>query len=271
MSRRPTKLRVTILDRYVGAAYLRMFSMCLFGFVVIYLLVDFIERSSQLFKKNPETIHVVMYFVYKLPQMLYQVLPVACLLGSLLSLTILAKNSELTAIKAGGVPILRSTAAILALSALLSAATFALGEYVVPGAVEKKDYVYKVNIKMQEWKEKYRKENMYYRDGDTIYSFGLFVPEQDKITDARMFKLDEHFRIVERATAAEAKYENGQWYFIDGTYRRFSDGVPTESVAYDKYPVPLREKPDRMKVYLAEPEHMSYGELARLARDLQRQ
>ncbi|MCZ7584421.1 MAG: LPS export ABC transporter permease LptG [Deltaproteobacteria bacterium] len=263
-------LRVRTLDRYVAAQFLRMFFLCLASFIVIYLLVDFIERSSQLLKNDPGTLPVLLYFVYKMPLIVFQMIPVACLLGSLLSLTLLARHSELTAIKAGGIPLLRATASILILSGAISAAGFAMNEYVVPVANQKKEYVYKVNIKKHEWRVKYRKANVYYRTPDAIFSFALFVPEQNKIAGVGMYRFDARFHLVERAIAERAHYDGG-WRLDNGTSWRFENGRVVDTRTFDELPVDLRETPEDMKIYQKDAEQMGYRELKAFVRDLERQ
>lgn len=263
--------RIRILDRYIGSRFLAMFGTCLGGFVVLYTLVDLIERSSQMFKNDPKAAYVALYFVYKLPLIVFQMTPIACLLGSLLSLLILARGSEITAIKAGGVPIVRASAPIVVITALISVAAFALNEFVVPVATQKREYLYKVEIKKQIWRAKYRKENVYYRSGDAIYSFGLFVPEQNKISDVRMYRLDDRFRVVERAVAKSARYQAGYWVLEDGVHWLFDGRRLSQTEPFAVLPVTLADNPEELKIYQRDPEEMSFRELRAHVHDLSRQ
>ncbi len=264
-------MKIRILDRYVGRQFLRMFFLCLFAFVLIYLLIDFIERSSPIFKKDPSLIWVAAYFLFKTPVIFFQMMPVACLLGSLLSLTILAKNSELVAVKAGGVPILRATASILVLSFGISLLAFCINEFVTPAATQKKDYIYKVHIKKQEWRAKYRKKNMFYKSGRSIFSFGLFVPEQSKIKDVRMYKFNADFDLLERASAASAEFADGEWRLIEGTHWKFEGGKLAATENFDVLPVDLDETPEGMKVYQKDAEQMTIGELRAFIESMENQ
>ena len=264
-------MNLKTIDRYIGSQFLRMFFLCLFAFVIIYLMIDFIERSSPIFKKDPALIWVAAYFAFKIPVIFFQMMPVACLLGSLLSLTILAKNSELVAVKAGGIPILRATASIFVLAFSISILSFLINEFVSPAANLKKDYIYKVHIKKQEWRAKYRKKNVFYRDGNSIFSFGLFVPEQSKIKDVRMYRFDTDFQLLERATAKSAEFHDGQWRLIDGSRWIFDHGDLTDTKSFDFLPIRLEENPEEMKVYQKDAEQMSFRELRAFIRNMERQ
>ncbi len=263
---------VRTLDRYIASQFLRMFALCLAGFMTLYILVDFIERSSQIFKENPDGVWVLLYFVYKLPLIFFQMIPVACLLGSLLSLTILAKNSELTAIKAGGVPILRATASILVMGAFLGASSFAVNEFVVPTATRQKEYIYKVHIKKHKWRVKYQKKNVFYKNGNDIFSFSLFVPEQNRVTGVRLYRFDKEFNLVAKALAEGATYKPGEgWSMQKGIFWQFNEDRLMETHPFETMAVDLGETPENMKIYQRESDEMSYRELRELVGNMQRQ
>ncbi len=262
-------MSIRTIDRYIGMRFLRMFFLCLFAFVLIYLLIDFIERSSPIFKKDPSLFWVAAYFFLKMPIIVFQMMPVACLLGSLLSLTTLAKDSELVAIKAGGIPILRATASILVMAFCISILSFLINEFVAPAATIKKEYVYKVHIKKQEWRAKYRKKNMFYKSGNSIFSFGLFVPEQSKIRDVRMYRFDSDFNLLERASAASAQFGVGGWRLLDGVLWKFEHGNLSDTATFESLPVDLDETPEDMKVYQKDAEQMTLGELRAFIKNME--
>jgi lipopolysaccharide export system permease protein len=73
-------------------------------------------------------------FVWQLPFVVVFVIPMALLLGTLLAIQRLSGESEITAMKAGGIPFSRVVAPLLAAGFLMSIATYALQEAVVPFA-----------------------------------------------------------------------------------------------------------------------------------------
>ena len=130
------------VNRYIAWEFLKMWFLCLWAFYLIYLLVDFIERSSRLFKYGANVGSVIAYFAWKSPEILFQMIPVAVLLGTLITLVILSKNSEITALKAGGVSVVRAVSPILFCAALISLGGFLMNEFIVPIANQKVAYIY---------------------------------------------------------------------------------------------------------------------------------
>lgn len=75
---------------------------------------------------------VLEYVVLSIPGRVVEFLPLAVLLGSMLSLGALAGNSEIIAMQASGVSFGRLLAAVLQATALLALVSFLLGDWVVP-------------------------------------------------------------------------------------------------------------------------------------------
>ncbi len=115
---------MSIITRYVGREFLKLFLLCLTAFVSIYLLVDLVERTNELLKHKATLVQTALYYAYGMPLMIFRTVPLAILVGTLLSLTILSRNNEITAMKASGLSIRRITVPVLALATLISGFNF---------------------------------------------------------------------------------------------------------------------------------------------------
>jgi LPS export ABC transporter permease LptG len=80
---------------------------------------------------------VADYLVYFAPGVLHVVLPISCLIGAIVSITLLSRTSELVAIRAAGVSLRRVTLPILLLSVLFGALMFAVQDRIAPPANRK--------------------------------------------------------------------------------------------------------------------------------------
>jgi lipopolysaccharide export system permease protein len=77
---------------------------------------------------------VIQYFFWQLPRIIVLVIPMAMLLGVLLSLQRLSNESEITAMKAGGIGLMRIVAPLLAAGFAVSVGALLLQEGIVPFA-----------------------------------------------------------------------------------------------------------------------------------------
>ncbi len=254
-------MKLYTLNRYIGREFLKMFFLCLTAFYVLFILVDFIERSRHIFKHGANFAAAFGYFFYKSPMIIFMMLPVAVLLGTLLTLAILSKNSEITAIKAGGISIVRAVRPIIALATLISVFGFLMNEFIVPGANMKSEYIYKTGIKKQKWKVKYKKRNVWYKADKGIYRFDLFVPEQEKIQGVSLFLFDDSFQLTQRIEAEKAQYYNGRWHLLNGVGRTFDNNALITSTPFEDLEIDLAETPADMKIYQKKTDQMNLREI----------
>jgi lipopolysaccharide export LptBFGC system permease protein LptF len=109
-----------ILDRYIAGRFVRALTFSLLVLLVIYVIANLVENLDQFLDAQATTMQVVRYYVNFLPFIIVLMLPVAILLAVLFSMGALSKNNELVAMRASGVPLLRTARPLLGLGLLLS-------------------------------------------------------------------------------------------------------------------------------------------------------
>ena len=123
-----------ILDCYVARKVLRSFLQVVLALVAIFGLFDFVDQLEAVGRGHYQVLDALTYILLTSPSRLPQATPVAVLLGSLLALGALAKNSELTALRSLGVSEGRVAGALIALFILVFCAELALAQFLVPPA-----------------------------------------------------------------------------------------------------------------------------------------
>lgn len=81
-------------------------------------------------------------FLMRLPQVITYTFPMAMLLGTLLGLSRLSGAGEITAFRAGGVPLLRLALPVLFLGLLVTGAAYFFNEYITPRATHRAEEIY---------------------------------------------------------------------------------------------------------------------------------
>src|SRR3989344_8857192 len=132
-----------ILDKYLAKGFLTYLGLSLVSFSALYLLVDVIQRSI----KFGMTLTLVQYSLLQIPFIVSQMVPIACLIGSLFILNTLAKNSELIAMHACGIGLYRISTTLLVLSLLVGIANFFLTDIIVPPTIRKSRFLLQREIK----------------------------------------------------------------------------------------------------------------------------
>ncbi len=112
------------------------FGYCLSGFFIFWISFDLFAELEGFQQQKLAAIDITEYYVFKTPEMLTLVLPIALLLALLYSLTNHARHHELAAIRAAGVSLSRLAGPYLAVGLVLSLGMFAISEWVAPPSAD---------------------------------------------------------------------------------------------------------------------------------------
>ena len=133
--------RATILDRYLIA---ELGGPSLFGlsaFTLIFVATQILAIGRLVSEEHAPLWAAVEYFLWDMPAYLLLVIPMAMLIGTLLAMQRLSSESEITAMKAGGISLSRIVAPLLIVGLVVSLVALAVQELFVPFANDKAAYV----------------------------------------------------------------------------------------------------------------------------------
>src|SRR5690242_98886 len=98
----------SVTSRYLLREFVGLLIPIILAFLIVYLIVDFFERLDVLLRNHAAPAAALRYFFYKIPLMVTQVLPPAVLAAMLISLGMLSRRNEITALRASGVSLLQT-------------------------------------------------------------------------------------------------------------------------------------------------------------------
>ena len=253
-----------ILSRYVLKEFLRFFLLTLAAFVVLYLLGDFVEKVDDFVEHKAKAMDVVRYLLYETPNIAFLVTPLAVLLSTLLSLGMMSKNSEVLAMKAGGIPLYRITAPLFVVAALLSAGIFWANETVIPYCNQKAEYVRTVKIEKRPAVPALKHDRLWFRGPKgEIINIGLvqFEGELPVCYGVTFYKLDDKFRLVERVDANRMDWKDGKWLLSGGMTCDFTGTSGLTMCGFGSKYVDLPERPEDFKRVERLSDEMNFSEL----------
>ncbi len=251
-----------LLDRYVLLEFLKLLVLSLCAFVVIFAIVDLFEKIQD-FMDGHATMWVVgRYYLYKVPWVVVQVLPVALLMATFLTLGQMSKFNELTAMVTSGLSTTRIVVPLFAVGLLAVGASFALNELVVPHATEKREQILDVEVhhRLTTRPTEYANLSVIGRGGRIITAKLYLVPEK-RLHDVTVseFKGDS---LVRRVDASVARWDGSEWVFQNGVERTFQGGKETAK-PFSRFPRPdMPETPADFEKNPEDPETMGYAKLA---------
>lgn len=126
-----------ILDRYMLKELVGPFVFGLAAFTLLFVAGNLLNIARLVSEEHASVWAAAKYFVYTLPATLVLTFPMSMLLAVLLAMSRISGESELTAIRAGGVSLYRIAAPLFAVGLLASVVGFLFQEYVVPIASQR--------------------------------------------------------------------------------------------------------------------------------------
>jgi LPS export ABC transporter permease LptG/LPS export ABC transporter permease LptF len=240
---RLTWLSPNILDRYISRIYLRTAAISFAALLGIFYIATFIDRSDKLFKGQATTGMLLQLLALMTPQFIYYVIPIAALLGVLVTFGVLSRTSELSVIKACGVSIYRLAAPLLVLSLVWSGTLFGLEQRIMALANRRADVLDSTirgrpprtfNPLSRRW--------LVGHDGG-IYHYSYFDPQKQTLDQLAIFQPSPHvWSLASLTFVKRAVWNRGEWTGVDGWRQEFE----TDKAAWDtfsKRPLTL-ETPD---------------------------
>ncbi len=122
---------IKLIDRYVLQKFLSIWLMAILAFLVIFHIVDVIEKIDWFLKYNLTFEQVLQFYKYQLPWFISIAIPMSVLLASVFTIGNLAKHNELTAIKSSAISMYRLSTPIIVLGVFISIGSFFFEDCVV--------------------------------------------------------------------------------------------------------------------------------------------
>lgn len=257
-----------IIGRYLATTWFRLFLLCQGGFLAVYLILDFMEKLARFSRAGASISAILQFFLYKIPEMVGQTMPFAVLMATLLSLGMLSRSSELTALRSCGFSIPRIVTPVLLLGLLFSGLLLINSEFIVPGSYQRMEHIEKVVIKKQGISTFFRLNNIWFRSNNLILQAKLFEPATRTLKGVTIWDLSSDMQPIRRMDAEQAVYEQGGWELLQVRTRSFAGKGGVTAAA--RMPIPLQLKVDDLRILDNNADNFSFRKLREYAVSLEK-
>lgn len=209
------------IDRYILGLFWGFFLAGLTVFVTLFLAIDAMSTLVQY--QGVTTSSVIRYYGFFAPEVIQKMLPVACLLGTVLTLSTLNKGNELVALYASGMSLFRISIPVLLSVILISASFFAAADQLMPTMSREKNFVFFNEIEKKPGKYSVIKTNrIWYRSKNAIFNIKTLNPQESRAQGLTMYFFNESWDLVQMLTASRVEFQGKQWNLMDGTVTIFN-------------------------------------------------
>jgi lipopolysaccharide export system permease protein len=233
--------------------------------VFLFLLFDFIHKTTRYIPRyNPSTELLVKLYVYQLPNLIAQALPISSLLASVICMVLLSRTNEITAMRAAGMGPLRIGLPIVFGGIVLCLVSVFIGEWLLPRSAQRLHYVQEVQIERGS-ETQITEGARWVKSTNTLYNFRDYDPITNVMTGVRVIETGENFRPKRSLEARLATYrvENNDWLLEDVKIFYF---WPKGTLSYmekrDLMPVEIPVEPTKLKKERRLPNELASSELS---------
>ena len=205
------------------------------AFLSLFYFVDFVDELEGVGTRGRSAWHAALAALYELPAHLYELAPIAVLIGTIYSLARLAQSSEFTILRTGGLGPGRALGLLAVLGIAFGLLTFVVGDFLAP-ASQRQAVLLKARFAggltiggAGAW----LKERRSTPQGERSYSVNVTgTGAGGALLGIRIFEFDADGRLLSRIESPEGRVgEDGTWTLNKATISRWpvarSPGVPS--------------------------------------------
>ncbi|KAF1081485.1 MAG: hypothetical protein GQF41_2291 [Candidatus Rifleibacterium amylolyticum] len=252
---------IRILDRYIFTQLIGPFLFGFFLFVTIIAIDPLMSALQSIVNENVGLSVMGRWFLNRLPQDMIFTFPMSVLLANLLVFGRMSKDSETTALRAGGTNFFRILVPVIIFALMITIISFIFNELVVPGSNERAR-----NIRRQEIMrliEPEASENSIMRTSDGAFAYARKVYEKrGQMEKVLLEYYDNSGVLTKRISAATADWNGDAWILKHAVVQDYTqNAVPApESITEIRIDT-IEETPEDFARQSKKPTEMSYSEL----------
>ena len=219
-----------------------------FAFLSLFFFIDFVDELEGVGRRGRTAWHAVLAALFEVPGHLYELAPIAVLIGTIYSLARMAQSSEFTILRTGGLGPWRALRLLALLGLAFAMLTFVVGDFLAPASKQQG-----VQLKARTsgglaiggagaWLKEHRKTP----EGERSYSVNVAgMGAGGTLLGVRIFEFDADGRLLSRIESAEGRVgtdgtggnsgtDSSTWQLKDAQRTQWplarSTGLPTVTV-----------------------------------------
>ena len=262
---------MSVLNAYVSKTVLASIVMVLVVLVGLNIVAAVLSELSDATDKYTFWV-ILQVTLLELPNKLYQVIPMASMVGCLVGLGALANSSELVVMRSAGLSTYRMTWMAIRPALLVTVVAVLVGEYIAPTT----DYLASSKKAMARANEQNLDVSrvVWFRDGEN-FIFADVVHSSGIIYGLNIFDFDKEDNLRSIKYAKRATFSEDHWLLEEVETTRFmqEDGQVVQALrtAEDLYRWRSDLKPDLLNIAAVEPQSLPISTLWEYSRYLKRQ
>lgn len=208
------------IDLYTAKVFLGTFFGALLVFATLFLAVD---ALSTLVKFSGTSLtSVIAFYLFYLPEVLLKMIPMACVMALVMTMSSLSKAGEMVALFASGMSLIRIAAPSFVCIFVIGVGSFLISDQVLPQLIKRKNFIYYNQIEKNPTKFQFVKTNrIWYRSKNSIFNIKTLSPDGLKAQGLTMYFFSGDWQLLQMMTAQDVSIKHTQWNLKNGSVTIF--------------------------------------------------
>ncbi|MCL2524145.1 MAG: LPS export ABC transporter permease LptG [Betaproteobacteria bacterium] len=258
--------RRRIYQRYVMRETFAAVFLVLLAFLALFSFFDLINELRSVGKSYPLG-YAILTVALSLPSLIYELIPIAALIGALYALSTLARHSEITVLRASGLATRDLLLTLFRVAGVLALLTFIVGEALVP-YTERLSNEIKVKAMSGAIARQGGVSGLWVKDGRSFINIRMVMPDS-ALHQVLIYKFDPDNALESVTNADEAHFDkSADVWRLSNVSRTSLFGDSTRVEQLPELGWTSAVTPDLLSVLMVAPERMTLFGLVNFTRHL---
>ncbi|MCB4810768.1 LPS export ABC transporter permease LptG [Methylovorus menthalis] len=242
-----------LLNRYLTHEIVSSIMLIMVALLAMFSFFDLIQELESIGKGTYGLNKVLMFVLLSAPGHVYEVVPVAVLVGTMYALGQLSRHSELIILRVSGISIATIARSLLKVGLIFALITFFVGEFVTPYS-EKTAQRLRIQATDSVVAQDFR-SGLWVKDGRSFVNVEEVMPDSG-LMNIHIYEFDDTFHLRTISDAKTGRFDGENWHLKDVQQTHFLDKtVKSEFFPQAQWQSLIR--PELLNVLLVVPEKMS--------------
>jgi lipopolysaccharide export system permease protein len=213
---------MNIITRYLLKEITVSVTLIMFALIAMFSFFDLIQELESLGQGNYGLGKVLLFIILSAPGHIYEIMPVAVLVGCMYSIGQFARHSELIILRVSGISSTGIALSLLKIGLIFTLITFFVGELITPLS-EKMAHRMRIkatdSVIVQDFKS-----GLWVKDGNSFVNIEEILPDTT-LLNVHIYEFDREFRLKINTDAKSGKFADEQWHLNEVTQTHFSENT----------------------------------------------
>ncbi len=259
-------MAVKVFERYLAREIYAATALVLVAFLMLFAFFDLIHEFGDLGKGGYQLHQAIAFVLLTMPGRVYELFPIAVLIGTLYALTLLARHSEITVLRSSGLSTTALLKALARIGLVFVVLTFVFGEFIAPPAemaAQKLRLKAMSSLVAQEFRS-----GLWVKDEMSFVNVREVLPD-NRLRDVRIYQFDKDYQLHSISEAQGGKYLPPDSWRLTNVVQTVFENDSTKVVRLPQMIWHSALNPDILSVLMVVPERMSLVNLFLYIRHLE--